>query len=121
MTTRTEIERRRIIESGSPLQRKTSLSQRNLSKQTVIEGKVFRSNNIKAKKAEERRKREEDFIKKILPRQQFDRCLTHIMNGGATVGNILYVLQHIGGYEQTVQTENGLEITIVDFTGSEIE
>lgn len=116
MTSKSEALKRKIIESGSPLQRRTSLNQRNLGRQVDIEGKVFGETNIKAAKAEARKQK---FIRQ-LPRQQFDRSLGHMLNGGATNEEIVYVLEQIGRYEKPLGN-NGYEVTIVDFVRSAAE
>lgn len=115
MTTQTE--RHRIIDSGSSLQHTTSLSQRNLRRQRVIEGKALDDTNVKAKKAQERRIK----TKEMIQRRQFERALGNLYDGNFTSEELFFIARHIGDYERALDTDNGFETTIVDFTRAEVE
>ena len=83
----------------------------------------------KAEKAKLRRMKEEEFLQN-LPKFQFDRALSHIIDGIATEEDYNYVARNIGRYEQVIDrfrinTVNGnrekrvrrsVTVTIVDFT-----
>lgn len=112
-----QTERRRIIDSGSSLQHTTSLSQRNLSRQRAIEGKALDNTNVKAKKAQERRRKARELIK----RRQFERALGNLYDGNFTSEELFFIARHIGDYERALDTNNGFEATIVDFSRTEVE
>lgn len=118
MTTRAEVARRRIIESGSPLA-KHSLSQRILKREEDRRSAVLGKPNSKGEKARAGRRRTIEFIEQ-LPRRQFDRALGHMMDGRPTIEDISYVVGHVSDYERPIGN-NGFEITVVDFTRTEIE
>jgi len=83
----------------------------------------------KAEKAKLRRMKEEEFLQN-LPKFQFDRALSHIIDGIATEEDFNYVARNIGNYEQVIgrfkingvngngekRVRRSATVTIVDFT-----
>ena len=80
--------------------------------------KVLGRPNSKGVKAERRKEQARQFNDGTLSRQQFDRCLSHLINGNPTLEETSYFLKHVGEYERSIGVDgiDGYEITIVDFT-----
>lgn len=117
MTTRAERARQIIIKSGSPLAGH-SLSQKILKREEDRGSVVLGKPNSKGEKVRASKRRTEEFIEQ-LPRMQFNRALGHMMDGRPTIEDISYVVGHVGHYERPMGN-NGSEVTIVDFTRTEI-
>lgn len=119
MTNRAEVMRREIILSGSPLARH-SLSQERIKREVDKKNKLLGKSNSKGEKVRTSKRRTEEFIEQ-LPRKQFDRAMGHLYDGNFSPEEFLYIARHISDYEQAVRTDNGCEVTVVDFTRIEIE
>ena len=113
---RTEKLRQQVMASGSPLS-KHSLNQKRIKLWLDTENRVLGDPNCKGSKADRKRQATQAFIRE-LPRQQFNRCLSHLIDGNPTPEETSYFLKHAGEYERSIGINgiDGHEITIVDFT-----
>ncbi len=118
---RAEKLRQEVIASGSPLS-KHSLSQRRIRLWLDTEKKVLGDPNCKGSKADRKRQATQAFTRE-LPRQQFDRCLSHLIDGNPTPEETSYFLKHAGEYERSIGIDgiDGRKVTIVDFTRTSAE
>lgn len=107
MTSRSELERRALIDSGSPLARH-STNQRNLKHE--LQGEV-RTNGTRIRKIASQTRREDAKEKR---RQALYDSAVRIFSGVIDEKDLLTVLFHIEEFEQDAGAPN---VTIVDFTG----
>lgn len=95
---------------------KHSVNQQRIKYMRGGEERTFGKRN-KATIAEKRRvtaeKRQHDFSNNF-PRAQFERSLRNVFNGGATLENIIYVMRQITKFEEQVEVDDGVEITMIN-------
>lgn len=117
MSGRSERIRDEIINSGSPLSNH-SLNQGSMSLLLDGEARLFGNPNNKARKAEKRRIRHEQFLRD-LPRTQFERSLGKLIQGKGNDEDESYVWANISKYAKHLphlSSDNGHNITVVDLT-----
>lgn len=116
MANKTKELRQQIQLSGSPM-RLHSMNQECLKFAQEGTLKLFGSRKDKAVKAEDRRRRGQNFLEQF-SRNQFNRILCQVINGEGTPESVDYLLRNIGCFEKVIFTSDKAEITVVDFSSS---
>lgn len=96
---------------------KCSHNQATIGRMVELEGRFRGDNKSKGAKVERRKQAHREFMDEF-PKQQLERCLTHMMDEEYTDEEMDYVWKHIGEHEQPLGCDS--EIAIFELTALEI-